>query len=97
MVAQLLWYADSVPAIANPLDPPLQVTEQMLKAFDVEMCGDLIAKRALLSALFSKVRLVARTLARKVPVVAGILSPHDGSTTIWQDSCHYSRPPGRRI
>jgi hypothetical protein len=29
----------------------------MLKAFEVEVCGDLIAKRALLSALFSKVRL----------------------------------------
>ena len=27
----------------------------MLKAFGVEVCGDLIAKRALLSALFSKV------------------------------------------
>ena len=33
----------------------MQVTEQMLKAFGVEVCGDLIAKRALLSALFSKV------------------------------------------
>ena len=38
---------------------PPQVTEQMLKAFGVEVCGDLITKRALLSALFSKVRLLA--------------------------------------
>lgn len=32
-----------------------QVSEAMLKAFGVEVCGDLIAKRGLLAALFSEV------------------------------------------
>ena len=47
---------------------PLQVTEQMLKAFDVELCGDLITRRALLSALFSKVKLLATLHACQLAV-----------------------------
>jgi hypothetical protein len=35
----------------------LQVTEQILKAFGVMTCGQLVEQRAVLSALFSKVSL----------------------------------------
>ena len=50
----------------------------MLKAFGVEVCGDLIAKRALLSALFSKVTSDAAAVAAAVAAQTHICIDHLG-------------------
>jgi len=61
-----------------------QVTEQMLKAFGVEVCGDLIAKRALLSALFSKV-------TSDAAVTAASVQQHIARATVWTCQITWTR------
>ena len=51
-----------------------QVSEAMLKAFGVELCGDLIAKRGLLAALFSEVS--TDFFLEAVRLLAPLLGPH---------------------